>query len=177
MQEISQKTNLEEYHVVFHSTFRNLQTDGTDTNATTNGTGTDTTSSNSTTTVTSNPLTSIPLFMGFFYAAITGMVAIYALVFFMYKRREDRDPNLLVPPSGLYQKMYALIIRVFPLFMKLAHYAIFVMILIQVANVLFIEKCNDPYSLDTFGVKKDSPINDFAQWSLLIYAWFWVTFL
>jgi hypothetical protein len=163
-----------EYHAEFASPLRHLQTDGTADNTTANDSNSSSSSTTATTATASNPLTTMPLFMGFIYAGITGLVAIYALIFFMYKNREDKDRFLLVPPAGLYQKLYALIIRVFPLLMKLGHYVIFVLILIQIANVLFLVTCEDPYSLDDFGVKKDSPLLDVSKWSLLIYVWFWV---
>lgn len=96
-------------------------------------------------------------------------------VFFYYKKKEDRDPNELNKVTGCYAKMYGIIIRVFPLLMKALHYGVLVLILVQVFMVFIGAKCEEPYTLDaTTKAKTPSPIVQYALWSLVIYAWFWV---
>lgn len=112
--------------------------------------------------------------MGYIYGVISGLVLIYALLFFQFKKKEDKDPNLLAKGSGFFAKMYSVIIRVFPLLMKLGHYVVLVLIIVQLSTVFLGTKCEDPYYLDSFGIKQPSQIVILAQWGLLIYGWFWV---
>jgi hypothetical protein len=124
---------------------------------------------NTTATSPSNPLATIPLIMGIFYAFITFLLLIYALVFFHFKKKEDRNPSELGKRTGCYAKMYGLIIRVFPLIIKLLHYIVLILILVQIFVVIASAPCKEPYSVDSFGIQKASP-----RWSLVVYAWFWV---
>lgn len=119
-------------------------------------------------------MTTVPKFMGFIYSGMLGMIAIYGLLFFNFLGKEERDPNLLGEGSGCCAKMYSLIIRVFPILMKLGHYGVLILIIVQVTTVFFGSDCESPFFVDTFGLKKSSPIVQLAQWGLAISGWFWV---
>jgi hypothetical protein len=120
-------------------------------------------------------MASMPLFMGFMYAAIAALLLLYCPVFFYFKRREDSDSNKLVG-SGFYFCVYGIIIRVFPIIMKLAHYGVLILIGVQAMNV-FTGVCESPYYLDENGIKKNSQVVSFATWTVFIQIWFWVRLL
>ena len=128
-----------------------------------------------TTTTTKHPMTTVPRFMGFIYSGMLGMIAIYAILFFNFLGKEEKDPNLLGEGSGCCAKMYSLIIRVFPLLMKLGHYGVLILIIVQISTVFFGSKCESPFYYDDFGIKKTSPVVQLAEWGTAISAWFWVT--
>lgn len=144
-----------------------MQDNTTTSTATTNTTAT---------TTTTNPLATMPLIMGIAYGGMAFFLIIYALLFFYFKKKEDRNPTELGKATGCYAKMYGLIIRIFPLIIKFLHYIVLVLIIVQIYTVLLGTTCKSPYSQDALGVKTDSPIVEFARWSLVIYGWFWVVY-
>lgn len=92
LEKYSTETGLQEYSAEFNRLREDVQTDDITSNAITyiSTLAMTTTTKTKTVAAANNRLATILIFKGFIYVRVTGLVAIYALIFFLYKRKKAR---------------------------------------------------------------------------------------
>jgi len=122
-----------------------------------------------------NPLTGTPKWMGIGYLFLAILLFFYIIAFFSFKSSEERNPYSLSKVS-LFTKLIGFVIRVFPILMKMIHYVILFQIGFQVYKIWSNPHCKTITHKNKLGIERTSRLRDFSLWSLVVYAFFWVSF-
>lgn len=121
-----------------------------------------------------NPLTYMPLCMGLLYLIMSILMTIYSLTFFYFLRIEVGNPYNLSKTSIL-RFFLGIIIRMFPILMKLIHYLIFFIIIRQAYLIYSNPHCKNVTHINKIGFEVQSRLLEFSYYSLYVYTFYWVS--